>query len=162
MDLYLYKLVFNNISTKDTPVGPLILLEGHRVFISLVARQEILTTLHEYHSTYDSMFRLDRNSIFWPTMKQNLSKLYDSCNTCQINRRAKIDPPPVPKLEFAKLSPMDALNLDFAQFGGKYFIVAADPCSGFVFVMEAATSNQSTDSALQFLHHIGSVYSYPT
>ena len=55
---------------------------------------------------------------------------------------------------------MDALNLDFAQFGSKYFIVTADNCSGFV--MAAATPNQSTDSALQFLHHIGSAYSYPT
>ena len=55
---------------------------------------------------------------------------------------------------------MDALNLDFTQFGGKYFIVAADRCSGFV--MAAATPNQSTDSALQFIHTIGSNYGYPS
>ena len=55
---------------------------------------------------------------------------------------------------------MDALNSDFAQFGGKYFIVAADQCSGFV--MAAAMPNQSTDSALQFIHTIGLNYGYPT
>ena len=53
-----------------------------------------------------------------------------------------------------------ALNLDFTQFGGKYFIVAADCYSGFV--MAVVTSNQSTDSMLQFLHPIGLSYVYPT
>ena len=92
MDLSPYKSGFNNLSTEDTPAGQLILLEGHRVLIPLLARQEILTTLHKYHSTYDSMFRLARNSIFWPTMKQDLSKLYDSCNTCQIIVVLKLNP----------------------------------------------------------------------
>ena len=52
-DLSPYKLVFNNLRTEETPAGQLILLEGHRVVIPLLARQDILTTLHEYHSTSD-------------------------------------------------------------------------------------------------------------
>ena len=53
---------------------------------------------------------------------------------------------------------MDSLNLDYAQYGRKYFIVAADRCSGFV--MAAQTSNQSTAAALQFVHTIRSNYGY--
>ena len=45
MDLSSYKSVFNNLSTEETPAGQLILLEGHRVVIPLLARQDILTTL---------------------------------------------------------------------------------------------------------------------
>ena len=55
---------------------------------------------------------------------------------------------------------MDFLNLDFAQYSGKYYIVAADRCSGFV--MAVVTKDQSTSAALQFLQHIGSVYGYLT
>ena len=63
-------------------------------------------------------------------------------------------------MDFATLSPMDSLNIDFAQYGGKYFIVAADRCFGFV--MASPTTNHSTASALQFIHTIGATYGYPS
>ena len=55
---------------------------------------------------------------------------------------------------------MDSLNIDFAQYQGMYFIVAGDRCSGFV--MASPTTNQSTASALQFIHTIDSIYGYPS
>ena len=148
--------MFSNLSLEQTPAGQ----EGYRVVIPLLSRQNILVTLHEYHSSGESMIRLAKNCLFWPTMKSDLVKLYESCTNCQINRRAKINPPPIPKLNFAKLSPMDSLNIDFAQYGSKNFIAAADRCSGFV--MASPTSNQSTASALQFVHTIGANYGYPS
>ena len=44
---------------------------------------------------------------------------------------------------------MDSLNFDYAQYTRKYYIVAADGCSGFV--ISASTKDQSTDSVLNFL-----------
>ena len=160
IDLTSYKSVLDNLSLENTPAGQLVILEGCRVVIPLLARQSILVILHEYHSSGQSMIRLAKTCIYWPTMKNDLLKLFESCTKCQINRNSKLPPPPVQTLDFASLSPMDALNVDFAQYQGKYFIVAADRCSGFI--MASPTNNQSTETALQFIHKIGAIYGYPT
>ena len=130
----------------------MVALNSTRVLGPLQDRQDVLMALHEYLRTSESMYHLARTSIFWPTLKQNLTRIYDSCNTCQLHWRAKLPPPPIPKLDFADSSHMDLINLDFAQYSGKYYIVAAYSCSGLV--MAASTKDQSTNSALQFLHHM--------
>ena len=54
---------------------------------------------------------------------------------------------------------MDSISIDFAQFGGKYYLVVADRSSGFT--MAAQTQDQSTEIAVKFLKRLGCLYGFP-
>ena len=64
LNLSSYKSVFEKLGLEDTPAGQLVVMEGNRVVIPLIAHQGFLTALQEYHSSGDSMFRLARTAVY--------------------------------------------------------------------------------------------------
>ena len=92
-DLTCYKSVFQKLGVENTPAGDLVILEGTRIVVPLGDRKRILVQLHEFHSTQDQMYRIAKQTMFWPTLKHDILNVFERFSPCQMNRRAKIPPP---------------------------------------------------------------------
>ena len=57
----------------------LIVRNGGEVLIPRSAREEIVSTLHITHPATQTMLMQCKNKIFWPRMRQDIEKFYESC-----------------------------------------------------------------------------------
>ena len=133
IDLSPYKSIWGDLSVQELPLGDVVLLQGVRVVVTREFRKTVLGTLHEFHQSADAMFRLAKSLVFWPTMKQDVQILFDKCNTCQVNRKAKLPLPPVGNMHFVNLEPMDSISLDYCTFSVRSNLVSADRSTGAPF-----------------------------
>ena len=60
----------------------LVVRNGGEVFIPKTAREEIIRTLHITHPATQTMINQTKGKIFWPKMRQDLAKFYESCEEC--------------------------------------------------------------------------------
>ena len=99
-DLRCYKSVFKDLSIEPTPAGNLVILEGSRIVIPLQDRKQILEQLQKFHSSQDQMYRIAKQTLFWPTLKNDILNVFERFSICQVHRRAKIAPPSSPLSHF--------------------------------------------------------------
>ena len=52
------------------------------VLIPRFARAEIIRTLHISHPATETMLNQTKNKIFWPKMREELQKFYETCEAC--------------------------------------------------------------------------------
>ena len=119
IDMSPYKSIWGDLSVQEPPLGDVVILQGVRVLVPWEFRKTVLVALHEFHQSADAMFWLAKSLVFWPTMKQDVQILFDKCNTCQVNRKAKLPLPPVGNMHFVNLEPMDSISLDYCTLAGR-------------------------------------------
>ena len=106
--------------------------------------------LHEFRSSQDQMFRIAKQTLYWPTLKMDLLNILSHAQYA----------PPVLYPIFANHHPMDALSMDYAAFRGKHLLVVADRGSGFLFA--TFCKDQTSRTAITFLHQLAARYGYPS
>ena len=82
--------------------------------------------------------------------------MWSQCETRQEQRTGKIQEHPQSELILTHVSPMESINVDYAQFGNGYYLVAANRCSGMIFAKKV--DSQTTSEALKYLIQIWNVH----
>ena len=126
-----YSPVFESLSVEDSPNGCIILMDGIKILIPKNSRPKMLNLLHSYHSSLEQLTTQGTNRWFWPTIKNEISNMWATCQVCQENRPLKTKEVPI-KTMVLDLHPIESLNTDFCQHGNSYYIIAADRYSGYL------------------------------
>ena len=123
--------MFNRLAVEDTAAGQVVVMDDNRVVVPEQMRRELLEMLHQYHQSSEQMLALATKRWYLPELKAQVKDLWFQCEICQTHRPGKTREHPMTDLILVNLAPMEILNMDFCQFGGKYYLVAADRATGF-------------------------------
>ena len=94
----------------------------------------MLSTLHLDHSSDENMIRQVKNKLFWPKLRNDLKKTYESCPECtqhRISHPQKHNEVSYCNI-FANFYPNQLLEVDFAQKGCRDYIVMVCARTGFL------------------------------
>ena len=97
-------------------------LDDRTTVVPVGARRHMLDRLYYRHTNFLSMYINARRLIFLPEIKAQLSQLYNKCDLCQVNRKAKEQAALMTNLNLTSIGPMDSLNIDFDQFGSSNIV----------------------------------------
>ena len=149
VDLSPFKSVKGDLSVHELSPGPVVLLQGVRVVVPGEYRKTGLGALHDYHQSVEAMLLLGKSLVYWPTIKHDFQKVFDRCETCQVNLNFKLPPPPVGNMHFVNLESLDLISLDYCTFAGKSYLVGANHSTEYSFATR--TADQTTDSSIRFI-----------
>ena len=112
-----------------------------RVVIPKALRKVVLDTLHAAHQGASSMQLRAQTIVFWPGMTRDIAMKRAACEDCNRNAPSQAVMPSEPAA--APSLPFQQIVVDFFDFGGRHYLVAADRLSGFseVFLTPAGTSH---------------------
>ena len=111
----------------------LIVRNGGEVLIPKSARAEIIRTLHISHPATETMLNQTKNKIFWPKMREELQKFYETCEACIVHRNSR--PQNSNEISMGNLFdnffPNQHVQIDFAEKASDNYLVMAEVMSGF-------------------------------
>ncbi|MEL6802241.1 MAG: DDE-type integrase/transposase/recombinase, partial [Bacteroidota bacterium] len=112
-----------------------------RVVIPQALRKIVLDTLHAAHQGASSMQLRAQAIVFWPGMTRDILMKRAACEDCNRNAPSQAALPSEPSLPPSL--PFQQIVVDFFDFGGRHYLVAADRLSGFseVFMTPSGTSH---------------------
>ncbi|KAF2892182.1 hypothetical protein ILUMI_13991, partial [Ignelater luminosus] len=93
-------------------------------------RKTVLEKIHYSHLGYNKCVKLAQESVFWPTIKNEIKQMIDGCHICQ--RYAPSQPPEplrtheIPGLPWAKI------GCDLFEWQGTHYLIAVDYYSKYV------------------------------
>ena len=67
----------------------LIVRNDSEILVPRQAREKMCQTLHFTHHSDEMMMKQAKDKIFWPEMRAELRKVYDTCQECKTNRPSK-------------------------------------------------------------------------
>ena len=110
------------------------------MLIPKTARDEIVRTLHNTDPATQTMINQTKGKIFWPKMRQDLEKFYESCEECKThcNSRPQKDNEISMTSLFENFFPNQRVQIDFAEKGTENYLVMCDVMSGFFQVYRVA------------------------
>ena len=76
---------FQSLSLYETKEGKIIVRDGQDILIPKPYREEILRELHSSHLSDTSMLNLAKSKLYWPGLKEDLRRVYKSCDECLTN-----------------------------------------------------------------------------
>lgn len=130
----------------------------YRIVIPPNLRSHVLNEIHEGHLGMNKMKNLSRSYVYWPNLDRDIEELCRACEAC----RAVRDAPPRAQLhpwEYP-LNPWQRLHADFADCGGKKYLIVVDANSKWV---EAITMNGTdTNSTIRVLRDIFARFGLPS
>ena len=165
-----YRNVWDHISIYE---DCLLIYDGTRVVVPLGYRIVVLNALHIAHAGIVKTKKLAAQSYFWPGMNSDLSRLIDTCESCQKVRPSQGHEPlqlyPQPD------APMTDVSLDLFHSHMGDFLIMVDRYSNFPFVARLRSTETraitqqleiwfidwgyprfcTTDGAGQFRHEFG-------
>merc|ERR1712025_507290 len=111
---------FRSLSLYETKEGKIIVRDGQEMLIPKPYREEMLTELHSSHLSDTSMLNLAKSKLYWPGLKEDLKKVYKSCDECLTNSISK----PAASYEMIPtslqvLQPNEIVHLDYCEVHGK-------------------------------------------
>ena len=134
----------------------IILLDANCIFVPKPSRKEILQLLHKSHCGITKTLALARKFYFWPTLKNDVSNLINSCEKCQCLR------PKLPddvQINTAAAKPVEKLSIDLFEIKNKHYFLIVDRFSGLPWFQ--AIKNLSTETITKYLLKIFQTYGYP-
>ena len=108
---------------------------GERPIIPASLRPEVLETLHAGHSGVTTMLAKATQSLFWPTLKQDLIDLRAHCRDCTYAAPSNPAEPPQPPVQ--PDFPFSHICMDFFQVDATY-LAMADRYSNWLSVFKLA------------------------
>ena len=106
-----------------------LVLYNARIVVPKEARREILVKLHASHQGVERTKRRARQTVFWPSMQNEISNLIFSCDKCQENQKSQQKEPlsqdPLPSRVFEEVA------IDFFQCSGRDLLLYTDRLSGW-------------------------------
>ncbi|XP_039757383.1 uncharacterized protein K02A2.6-like [Pararge aegeria] len=117
------------------------LMYKYRVIIPSGLRKTVLRELHEGHLGMNKMKNISRNYVYWPNIDNDIEELCRSCPACRHVRDAPAHAPLHP-WEFPQ-HPWQRLHADFADCGGKRYLIIVDAHSKWIEVVEMLKTTAS-------------------
>ena len=112
----------------------LILVDGARILIPENFRRILLKKLHVSHSGLTKTWNLASQLYYWPTMKSDIARMIEKCDSCQELRPSQQQEPVIENSD--PFAPMSHVALDLFELSGKHFLVMVCRFSGWPFVAE--------------------------
>ena len=112
-----------------------VVMMSDRIVIPAALRRTIVSILHAAHQSIDRMKARASDSVFWPGLIADITKIRLECSEC--NKIAKSNPqtPPYPPTE--PEFPFQQLAADYFQMGGINYVVVVDRYSHWPMVFRA-------------------------
>ena len=98
--------------------------KGAAVLVLGAARDKILQKLHRAHQGAAKMILLARDTVFWNSMRQDLQRISDECESCQKYARAPWKPAPTVRTQPTR--PWEHIAADLFQLDNKTYLLIAD------------------------------------
>ena len=115
------------------PVGGVILLHD-RPLIPVDLRQQVLNTLHAGHSGVTGMYARASSSVYWPNMRDDITRTRAECHSCQVNAPSNPSSPPE---QYCQPSyPFESICSDFFTVNGLHYLAIVDRYSGWLSVFQ--------------------------
>lgn len=97
---------------------------NEKLIVPKKCRMHILSLAHETHLGYEKIKDKINDVFYWPGLKSDLLNLIQSCKVCQTFQKSKVKDTlishTIPEIPFLKI------GMDFAEFGGKSYLVVVD------------------------------------
>ena len=116
------------------------LVFGGRVVIPKVLQKEVLAELHAEHTGITRMKAIARSFVWWPTLDNDIEHLVKACPTCQEQRHKPATTTPTHPWVYPD-GPWERVHVDFAEYGGKYYLLLVDAFSKWPEVHELHTNS---------------------
>lgn len=111
------------------------MLIAQRIVIPSVLRGTILSALHAAHQGVSAMNARARDSIYWPDITVDISKMRDRCTHCPRTAKSNAMQPPAdirsPDYPFQKICS------DYFTYGGKDYVVIVDRYSNWPMIFRS-------------------------
>ena len=122
-------------------------------------RKQICEKLHIPHAGERKTIKAGMKRYFWPSMKEQLTKICQDCDICLETSRMQAAEPP-PHVEDLASYPMEKLSTDLFHFRGKTFLILVDWFSGYPMVKDLGSSS-STIKVIKKLRKIFLSFGFP-
>lgn len=126
----------------DLTVDNGIIYKGEACLIPGSLRKEVLGKIHYSHLGYNKTIKLAEESVFWPTMRNEVKQMIESCPTCQKYR-------PAQRAESLRSHDIIAIpwlkvGSDIFELNGQSYLLLVDYYSKFVEVEKLSGNTTST------------------
>nr|XP_039263276.1 uncharacterized protein K02A2.6-like [Styela clava] len=112
-----------------------VILMGHRIVIPAALREPILEALHSAHQGVSAMRARAVDSVYWPNISIDISRIRDSCGHCHRMAKSNAMQPP------ADITPPDypfqKICSDYFTYRGKDYVVIVDRYSNWPMVFRS-------------------------
>ena len=113
---------------------------GNRIFVPESCRSEVLSTLHEGHQGITKCRARARDSVWWPSVAQEIATFITDCATCAKFRAQPAEP--LKPTEFPSL-PWERLACDIATHDATNYLIVVDYFSRFISVTRLTSTTSS-------------------
>ena len=135
----------------------LVILDGDRIVVPGACRDEIVKLLHVAHTGVSKTIENAKQLYFWPGMANDIKQKVASCSAC-------VSLLPSQKKETFQSTmvtePMDHVDIDLFDYGGKDWLVMADRFSGYPFV-HLLKQGKSTEKVVGVMLQWFLAYGFP-
>ena len=106
-----------------------ILYKGLRMIIPKSLQNEVLKKIHSSHLGIEACIRKASDSLFWPTMRNDIKNMVASCHTCaELSKSQPPEPLQTPKIQ---TRPWSKVAVDEFQLNGKKYLLSVDHYSDY-------------------------------
>lgn len=106
-----------------------LIMMNSRIYIPRAMRKELLRKLHSGHQGIVKTYRRSRDSVWWPSIRQEVYDMVENCSACIKERNTPHQP-----LEMAELpaGPWLEIATDLMEFRGKHYAIFVDYYSRWI------------------------------
>ena len=152
----------DQISLVEMEKGTRLIVKNEtEILIPKSMRAEMMRVLHLSHSGDVSMLLQAKNKIFWPGMRKDLKKVYDSCQDCAENKTSKANESNEVSYDniFKNFTPGQQVEMDYAEKGNQNYLLMVCSLTGFIQCYK--TTNKSTTEAIKGLRTWAAQFGLP-
>ena len=106
-----------------------VVMMGNRIIIPTSLREQLLDSLHAAHQGVGAMCERARDSIFWPNISVDITRVRNSCEHC--HRMAKSNAMEAPEEIIPPEFPFQKICCDYFTFNSKNYLVLVDRYSNW-------------------------------
>ena len=137
----------------------LVVLDGHRVVVPILAREAILQKLHAGHCGVNKTRQLANQLYYWPGMSNAIQQMVGACEHCNklLPSQTKMSVSELCKETNKNSFPMSDVGIDLFAFAGSTYIIMVDRYSGFPFckVLRSTTTTAVLNVLVGWFHEWG-------
>merc|ERR1719320_402506 len=120
-----------------------------RLVVPVSLQKRVLETLHAAHQGVSGMINRAEQSIFWPSITTDITRVRAMCRTCV--RNSPSQPAGLPVRPPSPSYPFQLVVADYCHMNGVNYLVIADRYSGWLSVMYVGKGEFDSDKLIDVL-----------
>ena len=135
-----YKRVFDDLSIVDS-----VIMYKDRIVMPSSLRPYLLQTLHAAHQGVSSMIARASTSIYWPGINEDVGRMRERCEDCNVRAPSQPSAPPTPLVH--PRYPFQQICADYFHYEGNNYLAMVDRYSNWPSVFKS----ESGEGSRQFI-----------